>query len=131
MRRVLVRIAVEGHHVRPLRGRLRHVGRLTGPAEVELLLRQPQLAVDRCQVARLDDHHAATRRAALTGARRRGVPALLSRHVIAQTDFVPVAVEGLAFPRSFVLVTPAYGEPSPDVWKLSGLIRDHIRIWLR
>jgi hypothetical protein len=51
--------------------------------------------------------------------------------VIAQTDFVPVAVEGLAFPRSFVLVTPAYGEPSPDVCRLSGLIRDHIRIWLR
>ena len=53
---------------------------------------------------------AATPRAAIAEARSRRAPVLLSRHVIAQTDFTAVAVEGLAFPRSYVLVSPAYGE---------------------
>jgi DNA-binding transcriptional LysR family regulator len=74
---------------------------------------------------------AATPRAALAEARQRVAPVLLSRHVIAQTDFVPVEVEGLAFPRSFVLVTPAYGETGAEVRQLVESMREHIRIWLR
>ena len=74
---------------------------------------------------------AATPRAAIAEARRLCVPVLLSRHVLAQTDFAVVAVEGLAFPRSYVLVTPAYGEPTGEVRDLVERIRDHIRIWLR
>jgi hypothetical protein len=74
---------------------------------------------------------AATPRAALTDARRRCAPVLLSRHIIANTDFHVVAVDGLAFPRSYVLVTPAYGEPTGEVRELLERLRDHVRIWLR
>jgi DNA-binding transcriptional LysR family regulator len=74
---------------------------------------------------------AATPRAAVAEARSRRAPVLLSRHVIAQTDFTAVAVEGLAFPRSYVLVTPAYGETTSEVRELVDRIREHIRIWLR
>jgi hypothetical protein len=56
---------------------------------------------------------------------------LLSRHVLAQSDFTIVAVDGLAFPRSYVLVAPAYGEPTGEVRELVERIREHIRIWLR
>jgi DNA-binding transcriptional LysR family regulator len=74
---------------------------------------------------------AATPRAAIAEARSRRAPVLLSRHVIAQTDFTAVAVEGLAFPRSCVLVTPAYGEATSEVRALVDRIHEHIRIWLR
>ena len=74
---------------------------------------------------------AATPRAAIAEARSRRAPVLLSRHVIAQTDFTAVAVEGLAFPRSYVLVSPAYGEATGEVRELVERIREHIRIWLR
>jgi DNA-binding transcriptional LysR family regulator len=74
---------------------------------------------------------ASTPRAAISEARSRTAPVLLSRHIVAQTDFVPVAVEGLEFPRSYVLLTPAYGEPSAEVHALMERVRDHVRIWLR
>jgi DNA-binding transcriptional LysR family regulator len=74
---------------------------------------------------------AATPRAALAEARSRRAPVLLSRHIIAQSDFIAVEVEGLAFPRSYVLVTPAYGELTGEVRELVERIREHIRIWLR
>jgi LysR family carnitine catabolism transcriptional activator len=74
---------------------------------------------------------APTPRAALAEARRRQVPVLLSCHIIAQTDFAVVDVDGLAFPRSYVLVTPAYGEPTGEVRELVDRIQEHIRIWLR
>lgn len=74
---------------------------------------------------------AATPRAAMAEARRLRAPVLLSRHVLAQTDFAVVEVEGLAFPRSYVLATPSYGEPTGEVRELVDRIRDHIRIWLR
>ena len=51
--------------------------------------------------------------------------------MIARTDFETVTVEGLAFPRSYVLVTPAYGEPTGEVRQLVDSIREHVRIWLR
>jgi DNA-binding transcriptional LysR family regulator len=74
---------------------------------------------------------APTPQAALSQARERQAPALLSRHIVAQTDFTAVAVEGLAFPRRYVLVTPAYGEPVGGVRELIEALREHVRIWLR
>jgi hypothetical protein len=57
---------------------------------------------------------------------------LLSRHIVAQTeDFTAVAVEGLAFPRAYVLVTPAYGEPTGEVRAVADRVRDAVRVWLR
>ena len=56
---------------------------------------------------------------------------LLSRHIIAQTDFVVVEVTGLSFPRSYVLVLPAYGEPTGEVRELINAIREYVRVWLR
>ena len=74
---------------------------------------------------------AATPRAAISEARRLRAPVLLSRHVVAQTDFTVVEVDELRFPRSYMLITPAYGEPTGDVRELCDRIRDHVRIWLR
>jgi DNA-binding transcriptional LysR family regulator len=74
---------------------------------------------------------AATPRAALSEARRRGAPVLLSRHVLAQSDFVVLEVEGLAFPRTYVVVTAAYRGPTAEVRELIRHIRDYVRIWLR
>ncbi|MFP5361236.1 MAG: LysR family transcriptional regulator [Thermoleophilia bacterium] len=72
-----------------------------------------------------------TPRAAITEARARGAPLLLSRHIVAQTDFVIVAVEELEFPRSYVLVTPAYGDPTGEVLALVERIRHAVALWLR
>jgi len=74
---------------------------------------------------------AATPRAAIAEARRLRAPVLLSRHVLAQSDFTVVAVEGLSFPRTYVLVTPSHGEPTGEIRELVDRIRKHIRIWLR
>ena len=74
---------------------------------------------------------AATPRAALSEAREHNAPVLLSRHIVAQTDFTPIEVEGLAFPRDYVLITPAYGEPTGEVRALADAIREYVRIWLR
>lgn len=74
---------------------------------------------------------AATPRAALSEARRRGAPVLLSRHIVAQSDFTTVAVEALEFPRSYVLVTNAHRGVTGEVRELMDRIREHVRIWLR
>jgi DNA-binding transcriptional LysR family regulator len=74
---------------------------------------------------------AATPRAAISEARRRGAPVLLSRHVLAQTDFAFVDVDGLAFPRSYVVVTSAHRGVTGEARDLVQHIRDHVRIWLR
>jgi DNA-binding transcriptional LysR family regulator len=74
---------------------------------------------------------AATPRAAITEARTRRSPVLLSRHILVETDFTVVEIEELAFPRSYVLLSPAVGEPTGEVRELADRIRDHVRIWLR
>jgi DNA-binding transcriptional LysR family regulator len=74
---------------------------------------------------------AATPAAAMADARRRGAPVLLSRHVLARTDFAVVEVDGLAFPRSYVLVTAAYRGATAEARELMQRLRDHVRIWLR
>ena len=63
--------------------------------------------------------------------RARSAPLLLSRHVLANTDFVPVAIDGLEFPREYRLILRAVGQPTTDVRELIARIRDHVRIWLR
>jgi DNA-binding transcriptional LysR family regulator len=74
---------------------------------------------------------APTPHAALAEARARTAPVLLSRHVLAKTDFCVVAVDALAFPRDYVLVMPAYGESTGEVRTLVDAIHEHVRIWLR
>jgi DNA-binding transcriptional LysR family regulator len=74
---------------------------------------------------------APTPRAALAEARRRSAAVLLSRHVVAGTDFRVVAVEGIRFVRSYVIVTPAYRGPTAEIRALVDHIRDYVRIWLR
>jgi DNA-binding transcriptional LysR family regulator len=74
---------------------------------------------------------APTPRAALAEARRRRAPVLLSRHVVAGTGFTVVAVEGLEFRRSYVIVTSAYRGPTAEVRALVENIRHYVRIWLR
>ena len=74
---------------------------------------------------------APTPRAALSEAREHNAPVLLSRHIIAQTDFTVLEVEQLAFPRDFVVITPAYGEPTGEVHALIEAICEYVRIWLR
>ena len=75
---------------------------------------------------------AATPRAAITEARLRNAPVLLSRHILAQTeDYTVLRIEGLAFPRSYVLVTPAYGEPTGAVRELVDRIHQAVHVWLR
>jgi hypothetical protein len=74
---------------------------------------------------------APTPRAAITEARLRNAPVLLSRHILAQTDYTVLRIEDLAFPRSYVLVTPAYGEPTGAVRDLVDRIRHAVRVWLR
>jgi DNA-binding transcriptional LysR family regulator len=73
----------------------------------------------------------ATPAAAKREARARAAPVLLSRHVLANTDFIPVEIEGLEFPREYRLVLPAVGQPAAPVRELIARIREHVRIWLR
>ena len=75
---------------------------------------------------------AATPRAALTEARARRAPVLLSRHILAQAqDYTVLPVDGLQFLRAYVLVTAAQSEPGGEMGELVARIRDPVRIWLR
>lgn len=74
---------------------------------------------------------AATPAAAIREARRRSAPVLLSRHIVAGTDFFVVELGELTFPRHYELILPAYGEPAGEAAELIARLRDHIRIWLR
>jgi len=74
---------------------------------------------------------AGTPQAAMREARARRAPVLLSRQVLQGQDFHEVEVEGLAFPRRFVLVLPAYGEPTGDVLVLMDKLRHQAAVWCR
>ena len=75
---------------------------------------------------------APTPRAALSESQVREAPVLLSRHVLAEAPgHVIVPVEDLEFPRAFVLLYPAYGEPPSEVRDVVRGIIEHVRIWLR
>lgn len=66
---------------------------------------------------------AASPRAARREAHTHRAPILVSRLVLTGHDFHELAVEGLRFPRQFVLVLPAYGEPAGDVARLAELLQ--------
>ena len=74
---------------------------------------------------------AATPHAALREAEARGAPVLLSRHVLFGSGFHELAIDGLAFPRNFVLLLPAHGEPSEQVQALMSDLRHHAATWCR
>jgi DNA-binding transcriptional LysR family regulator len=65
----------------------------------------------------------ATPAAAKREALERSAPVLLSRRVLSEPGWSTPPVEGLAFPRAFVLVVPAVGSPSGDVDALMGRMR--------
>lgn len=65
-----------------------------------------------------------TPEAARREARARKAPVLLSRYVLRTRDFVEVEVHGLRFPRSYVLILPAYGEPTSAVNELIERLRE-------
>lgn len=72
---------------------------------------------------------AATPGAARREALARNAPVLLSRHVLIGHHFVEVTVEGLAFPRAFVLVQGAVGEPSAAAQGLARHLAVAVASW--
>jgi len=74
---------------------------------------------------------AGTPQAAMREARARQAPLLLSRQVLVGHDFHELEIEGLSFPRQFVFVLPAYGEPIGNVLALMEKLRRQAAIWCR
>jgi len=68
---------------------------------------------------------AGTPQAAIREARSRCAPVLLSREVLAGHDFHELTVNGLSFPRTYVLLLPARGEPHEHVQALIDALRKH------
>jgi DNA-binding transcriptional LysR family regulator len=92
---------------------------------VEAVLREHELSLPPSLV------EAGTPQAAIREARARNAPVLLSRQVLVGHKFRELEVEGLAFPRTFVLLLPAYGEPSETVSALMEELRHEAAIWVR
>jgi DNA-binding transcriptional LysR family regulator len=65
----------------------------------------------------------ATPAAAKREARERTAPVLLSRRVLHEAEWAMPPVDGLSFPRRFVLVLPAAGTPANEVEALMGRMR--------
>ncbi|HET9103715.1 MAG TPA: LysR family transcriptional regulator [Solirubrobacteraceae bacterium] len=72
---------------------------------------------------------AASPQAARREAHAHRAPILVSRLVLTGHDFHELPIEGLRFPRQFVLVLPAYGEPAGDVARLAELLREAASDW--
>lgn len=72
---------------------------------------------------------AASPQAARREAHVHRAPILVSRLVLAGHDFHELAVEGLRFPRQFVVVLPAFGEPAGDVARLAGRLKEAAANW--
>jgi len=68
----------------------------------------------------------ATPAAAKREALERSVPVLLSTRVLHEPHWAKPPVEGLAFPRTYVLVLPAAGTPSEDVQALMARLRQAV-----
>jgi hypothetical protein len=64
-------------------------------------------------------------------ARSRNAPVLVSRSVLARHGFHELPIAGLSFPREYVLVLPAYGEPPDEVKELIDQLRHEVQVWLR
>jgi DNA-binding transcriptional LysR family regulator len=65
---------------------------------------------------------AGTPQAAMREARAQRAPALLGRGVLRGHGFHELRIDGLAFPREFVMVLPAIGEPAESVAALMDLL---------
>jgi DNA-binding transcriptional LysR family regulator len=74
---------------------------------------------------------AGTPQAAMREARARNAPLLLSRQVLVGHEFHELQIDGLSFPRQFVIVLPAYGEPTGNVLVLMEKLRRQATIWCR
>ncbi len=74
---------------------------------------------------------AGTPQAAIREARARNAPVLLSRQVLRGHDFHEIGVDGLAFPRQYVLLLPAYGEPSESASSMMEELHHQAAIWCR
>lgn len=74
---------------------------------------------------------AGTPSAARREAIARGAPVLLARSVLAGHGFVEVPVDGLSFPREYVIVLPAVGEPPDEIRALIDELRHQAHVWLR
>ena len=72
---------------------------------------------------------AASPHAARREARAHRAPILVSRLVLIGHDFHELAVQGLHFPRQFVLVLPAYGEPAGNVARMAELLQKAAANW--
>lgn len=72
---------------------------------------------------------AASPQAARREAHAHRAPILVSRLILDGHDFHELAVEGLRFPRQFVLVSAAVGEPAGDVARLAELLRGAASEW--
>jgi DNA-binding transcriptional LysR family regulator len=69
---------------------------------------------------------AGTPSAARRESRERTAPVLLSRYVLAGHGFTEVKIKGLSFPRSYMFVLPAVGEPSAAVVALMDRLRETV-----
>lgn len=74
---------------------------------------------------------AASPQAAKREARAHRAPVLISRQVLVGHEFHELSVDGLTFPRQFVIVLPAYGEPTGNVARLSELLQETAAGWGR
>jgi DNA-binding transcriptional LysR family regulator len=74
---------------------------------------------------------AGTPAAARQESQTRTAPVLVSRSVLAGHGFHELPIDGIAFRREYVLVLPAYGEPSDEVKELIDQLRHEARVWLR
>jgi hypothetical protein len=72
---------------------------------------------------------ASTPEAAQREAIKLGAPLLLSRHVLDPSFFAEVAVDGLAFPRSFELLLPSGGEPNAATRDVIARLEAAVAAW--
>ena len=70
---------------------------------------------------------AGTPQAAMREARVKRAPVVLGRGVLRGHGFHELRIEGLTFPRAFVIVLPAIGEPSENVNALMELFVERAR----
>lgn len=86
--------------------------------DTELRRRGLEAAAPLCQ--------AATPAAAKREAIERGAPVLLSGRVLSESTWSRVRVDGLEFPRRFVLVLPGVGDPAKDAQTLIARLKEAV-----
>lgn len=72
---------------------------------------------------------AASPQAARRESHARRAPILVSRHVLTGHAFHELKIDGLSFPRQFVLVLPGVGEPAGNVTSLAELLTQATASW--